>query len=85
MILFPAIAKSAVPANLAAPIRAMVMEHEHSGNDLADMRLASANYTPPRDACAIYRVLYQGLAEFDANLRQHIHLENNILFPRAQR
>jgi regulator of cell morphogenesis and NO signaling len=47
------------------------------------MRQASAGYTPPGDACTSYQTLYKALADFEADLHQHIHLENNILFPRA--
>jgi regulator of cell morphogenesis and NO signaling len=47
------------------------------------MRQASAGYTPPGDACISYQTLYKALAAFETDLHQHIHLENNILFPRA--
>jgi regulator of cell morphogenesis and NO signaling len=47
------------------------------------MRQASAGYTPPGDACISFQTLYRALAVFEADLHQHIHLENNILFPRA--
>ena len=47
------------------------------------MRAAGNGYLAPPDACASYRSLYQALAEFETDLHQHIHLENNILFPRA--
>jgi regulator of cell morphogenesis and NO signaling len=50
---------------------------------LRTMRQASAGYTPPGDACISYQTLYKALADFEADLHQHIHLENNILFPRA--
>ncbi|MGH9827063.1 MAG: iron-sulfur cluster repair di-iron protein, partial [Blastocatellia bacterium] len=40
-------------------------------------------YTPPRDACMSFKALYEALREFEADLHQHVHLENNILFPRA--
>lgn len=62
-----------------------MMEHEHdsAGNALRSMREASCGYTPPGDACVSYQTLYKALSEFEADLHQHIHLENNILFPRA--
>jgi regulator of cell morphogenesis and NO signaling len=47
------------------------------------MRAASVDYTVPADGCLSYQTLYQALAAFEADLHQHIHLENNILFPRA--
>jgi regulator of cell morphogenesis and NO signaling len=65
------------------PIRMMVMEHDSAGEAFATMREATQNFTPPPDACISYRTLYNALLEFEADLHQHIHLENNILFPRA--
>jgi regulator of cell morphogenesis and NO signaling len=65
------------------PIRAMEAEHEHAGNLLKQIRLLSNNFTLPADACNTYRVTYSKLDEFEGDLHQHIHLENNILFPKA--
>ncbi len=65
------------------PVGMMMHEHDDAGNALRDMRQASNNYTAPPEACVSYRTLYQALADFEADLHQHIHLENNILFPRA--
>ena len=65
------------------PIRMMMFEHDNAGTALRQMRSASANYTAPADACISYQTLYQALQAFEADLHQHIHLENNILFPRA--
>jgi regulator of cell morphogenesis and NO signaling len=61
------------------------MEHEHdsAGTLLARMREVTRDYTLPEDACNTFRGLYHGLQEMEADLHQHIHLENNILFPRA--
>ncbi|HWG37511.1 MAG TPA: iron-sulfur cluster repair di-iron protein [Terriglobales bacterium] len=94
LILFPAINRLAEPradarpaaqcfTTIAQPVAMMVAEHEHSGRDLAEMRRASADYTPPPDACATFRALYRGLEAFERDLHQHVHLENNMLFPRA--
>jgi regulator of cell morphogenesis and NO signaling len=47
------------------------------------MKQASNGYFAPANACASYQALYKALAEFEADLHRHIHLENNILFPRA--
>ena len=47
------------------------------------MRARSDGFAPPADACLSFRALYQGLEEFERDLHRHIHLENNILFPRA--
>jgi regulator of cell morphogenesis and NO signaling len=62
-----------------------MMEHEHdsAGNALRAMREASDGYAAPADACVSYQTLYKALAAFETDLHQHIHLENNILFPRA--
>jgi regulator of cell morphogenesis and NO signaling len=65
------------------PIAMMEHEHDSAGNLLHAMREASSGYTAPADACVSYQTLYQSLAAFEADLHQHIHLENNILFPRA--
>jgi regulator of cell morphogenesis and NO signaling len=65
------------------PVAMMMREHDSAGDALRVMRQASAGYTPPGDACISYQTLYQALAAFETDLHQHIHLENNILFPRA--
>ncbi|HUI80003.1 MAG TPA: iron-sulfur cluster repair di-iron protein [Bryobacteraceae bacterium] len=65
------------------PVAMMMHEHDGAGEALRAMRAASNGYTAPPDACISYRTLYQALAGFEADLHQHIHLENNILFPRA--
>ena len=65
------------------PIRVMEMEHDSAGEALVEMRAITSDYTPPEDACATFRALYAGLEEMEADLHRHIHLENNILFPRA--
>jgi regulator of cell morphogenesis and NO signaling len=65
------------------PVAAMIMEHEASGQALEKMRETTQNYAVPSDGCPSYRALYQALPAFAADLHQHIHLENNILFPRA--
>ena len=65
------------------PVRMMMLEHDGAGNALREMRAATSSYTLPTDACESYRELYRALAAFEADLHEHIHLENNILFPRA--
>ena len=65
------------------PIRVMMMEHDGAGEKLREMRQATSNYALPQDACFSYATLYGALTEFEADLHQHIHLENNILFPRT--
>jgi len=65
------------------PVSMMEHEHDSAGAALRAMRQASGSYSAPPDACVSYQTLYKTLAEFEADLHQHIHLENNILFPRA--
>jgi regulator of cell morphogenesis and NO signaling len=62
----------------------MVNEHEGAGNLIADIRELSNQFTPPNDACTTYRILYQNLDAFEQDLHRHIHLENNILFKKAE-
>jgi regulator of cell morphogenesis and NO signaling len=65
------------------PVRMMMQEHEGAGEALRSLRSVTSEYTLPADACISYRTLYQALQGFEADLHQHIHLENNILFPRT--
>ncbi len=65
------------------PINMMEMEHELVGKKLAEIRALSNNYTLPEDGCASYSLLYKMLDEFENDLHLHVHLENNILFPKA--
>lgn len=65
------------------PINMMEMEHELVGKNLEEIRQLSKNYALPQDACASYSLLYRMLDEFEEDLHLHIHLENNILFPKA--
>lgn len=65
------------------PIIMMEMEHEFVGQHLDEIRKLSNNYLLPQDGCASYSLLYRMLDEFEEDLHLHIHLENNILFPRA--
>lgn len=65
------------------PINMMEMEHTGAGDILRKIAELSNNYTPPADACNTYRALYHSLEEYQNDLFQHIHLENNILFPKA--
>lgn len=65
------------------PVNMMEMEHEMVAKDLEELRKITANYTLPEDACASYNLLYKLLDEFESDLHVHVHLENNILFPKA--
>lgn len=70
--------------SVANPIRRMEAEHENAGAALLHLRERSGNYTLPADACPTFAALYKGLQEMEADLHEHIFLENNILFPRAE-
>ena len=95
LILFPYIkkmveadrTKSALSApgfgSVANPIAMMMEEHENEGNRFEKIVAISNNYTPPADGCNTYKVTFQMLQEFESDLHTHIHLENNILFPKA--
>jgi regulator of cell morphogenesis and NO signaling len=95
VVLFPYVAKleralttgSTLPrgcfGTVANPIAMMTAEHDAAGGLLAEMRELSNNFTPPVGACPTYCAYYAGLGEFEQDLHRHIHLENNILFPRA--
>ena len=65
------------------PIRVMMKEHDTAGDILRELRTMTSDYLVPSDACISYQTLYQALEEFEKDLHQHIHLENNILFPKA--
>lgn len=94
-ILFPYIVAltEAAGDNLAAPfapfgtvnnpVRMMMREHDTAGEILRELRVLTSDYRLPADACISYRTLYQALQDLEKDLHQHIHLENNILFPGA--
>ena len=82
-ILFPAIRRG--DAWIGQPIAVMEREHESASRALREIRRLTAHYQPPEHACATYRTLWQALGELEQDLHVHIHLENNILFPRALR
>ncbi|NRT15916.1 regulator of cell morphogenesis and NO signaling [Flavobacterium sp. 28A] len=65
------------------PIAMMMAEHEAEGDRFAKIVELTNNYTPPADACNTYKVTFAMLQEFEQDLHKHIHLENNILFPKA--
>ena len=65
------------------PVRMMMAEHDAAGKILRAMREASSDYITPPDGCISFQTLYGALMALEADLHQHIHLENNILFPRA--
>lgn len=87
-VLFPAIraiesGRASDVAWITAPVSAMQHEHDWAGALLDDLRELTGNYTLPDSACATMRALYQGLEELERAMHVHVHLENNVLFPRA--
>ncbi len=88
-VLFPAIdalaAGAGAPLRIDAPISVMEHEHDRAGALLAELRELTEGYEPPAWGCATVRALYHGLSELEAAMHIHVHLENNVLFPRALR
>ena len=69
--------------SVGTPIARMLEDHDDAGEILAKMRALSSGFQAPAGACPSYLGLYHGLQEFERDLHMHVHLENNILFPRA--
>ncbi|HEX6982617.1 MAG TPA: iron-sulfur cluster repair di-iron protein [Balneolaceae bacterium] len=65
------------------PIAMMEEEHDEAGASMSKIRELSDDFTPPEDACATYHVLFENLEGFEKDLHKHVHLENNILFPKS--
>lgn len=65
------------------PVRMMMLEHDRVGEILARLRVVTSGFTPPESACFSYRELYRRLAELEKQTHEHVHVENNIYFPRA--
>jgi regulator of cell morphogenesis and NO signaling len=82
-VLFPAIRSGGRGARVQMPIRVMMQEHDDHGANLGRLREIADDYSPPSEACATWRALYAGLEKLESELMEHIHLENNVLFPRA--
>jgi regulator of cell morphogenesis and NO signaling len=70
---------------IASPIAAMEAEHAEAGDALKRLRELTNGYTPPEWACPTFRGLYYGLAQLESEMHIHVHLENDVLFPRAAR
>ncbi len=95
IILFPLIQRqetarktnTSIPAALSGkasnPIAAMMAEHQAEGDRFNEISKLSNNYQLPEDGCSTYKVTLQQLKDFEDDLHRHIHLENNILFPKA--
>jgi len=96
MILFPRIkevealhntnhSRNLTEGYISAPIQVMELEHDHAGDLLYKIRELTNNYTPPADACTTFQVSLAELKEFEEDLHKHVHLENNLLFPLAEK
>ena len=70
---------------IQSPIAAMEADHDEAGRALAFIRDVTGSFAPPEWACPTFRGLYYGLSQLEADMHVHVHLENNILFPRAAR
>jgi regulator of cell morphogenesis and NO signaling len=81
-VLFPLIA-SGRGQFAVGPAHVMEMEHDEHARNLGELRRLTNNMQPPENACITWRALYLGLQQFEEELMVHIHLENNVLFPRA--
>lgn len=94
-VLFPYIAKmehelaagSEIPpaffGSVRNPIASMLAEHDSAGELLKRIRSLTRDYTLPEGACPTFRALFSTMQEFETDMHRHVHLENNILFPRA--
>ena len=80
MVLFPML-RAGRGAMAGMPIMRMRMEHNEHGDRLEQFAALTGEYSPPEGACTTWRALYAGCAKLDGDLREHIHLENNKLFP----
>jgi len=88
MVLFPSIrtierGQGQLSLSLATPIGVMEAEHDRAGALLAELRTITDGYVAPEWACETFRALYHGLSELESAMHVHVHLENNILFPRT--
>ena len=77
------LASQVVPGYISKPISTMEADHEEAGDILNEIRVLTNNYTPPPDACITFKVTLAELKAFEEDLHRHVHLENNILFPKA--
>ncbi|GJM63907.1 iron-sulfur cluster repair di-iron protein [Persicobacter diffluens] len=70
--------------DLSGPLAEMEEEHDGEGNRFKEISRITNAYTPPKDACPTYQQTYAMLKDFEDNLHQHVHLENNMLFPKTR-
>jgi regulator of cell morphogenesis and NO signaling len=83
LILFPAIRRGGMPG-LENPIAVMRADHDGHGREVAEIHRLTGNLTLPDGACGTWTGLYRGLAEFTADLTEHMRLENDMLFPQFE-
>jgi regulator of cell morphogenesis and NO signaling len=83
-VLFPMMLSAAINPMIVHPIGMMRHEHDEHGKNLQAMAKMTNELTPPADACNSWRALYAGLGKLAEDLTEHIHIENNILFPRFE-
>ncbi len=79
-VLFPMMLRGGGPM-IGFPINRMMLEHQDVAEQLLHLAVITTDFTPPNDACTTRRALYSACAKIDADLREHMHLENNVLFP----
>lgn len=65
------------------PLKVLMWEHGMTGEEFVELHRLTSDFMTPSDACQSYHALYQGLRELEADLHRHVHLENNVLFPKA--
>ena len=82
-MLFPTIRSGVRGQQIHMPVRVMMQEHDDHGKSLQRTRDLTASFAAPPEACATWRALFVALEKLEADLMEHIHLENNVLFPRA--
>jgi len=76
-------APSPVFGNIKHPVSHMMSDHDKTGDELQKIRAITNDYQAPTDACTTFQAFYRALEDLETDLHRHIHLENNILFPRA--
>jgi regulator of cell morphogenesis and NO signaling len=81
-VLFPMLLGGATPA-ARVPVMCLTAEHDEHAKDLRRARELATDFVPPEHACTTWRALYRGLATFERDVMEHIHLENHVLFPMA--
>jgi regulator of cell morphogenesis and NO signaling len=82
-VLFPTIREGLTGGRISGPIRVMMQEHDDHGVNLQRVRDLTTDLVPPDEACTTWRALYAGLTKLETGLMEHIHLENNVIFPGA--